>query len=61
MALENTVDAWIGLSKSGKGITVKIEKTLYVTPRTQLEKVLSGENQGAKLSKVVGDAPEATE
>lgn len=51
-------DAWINLSKSGKGILVKIDGVLYATSLKSVENVLSGEKKGAKLSKLVGDKTE---
>lgn len=47
--------AWIGLSKGGKGLTLKFDgdKAFFVFTRTGIEAVLKGEKKGVRVSEVV--------
>ncbi len=54
MALKD-VDVWLGLSKSGKGFSVRIDDKYYIGSVSGLNAVLSGEKKGVKLSLQVPD------
>ena len=49
------VDVWLGLSKSGKGFSVRIENDYYIGSVANLNAVLNGEKKGVKLSLQVPD------
>jgi hypothetical protein len=47
--------AWIGLSKGGKGLTLKFDgdKDFFVFTRTGVEAVLNGSKKGVRVSQVI--------
>lgn len=47
--------AWIGLSKGGKGLTLRFDgdKDFFVFTRTGIESVLNGSKKGVRVSQVV--------
>jgi hypothetical protein len=44
---------WFGITKTGKGIRVSIGNDVYVGAKVGLDRVLSGEKKGVKLTKLV--------